>query len=239
MRKKWFAALILITLSAVLICGTCAAADGGNAQRTIRVVGEAEITASPDFARIVLGVETTGESAKTAVQENAEITDKVINALKDFGLKENQISTGSFHVYSYQQHVDNSSDKYVTCYRVFNELQIKSDNINDVGKLVDIAINAGANQVQRISFEVENQEELMLTALINATLQARKKGEAIAQGAGITIKGIKSISEENTSYTPYRSAYAEENFSKASLQDTQIIPGDVNVRARVIAEYYF
>ncbi len=199
----------------------------------------------------MLGVETQGEKAQEAVGENARLMEEVLGALKKMGLKEDQLKTGTYQVHSYREYVEPSrsmessrskvEEEYKMLYRVYNELTITLEKLEDTGTVIDTAVRAGANQVQSIRFDRKNVEDLKLQGLQAATTQAGAKARAIAGGAGVTIKGIKSISEEMASYTPYRAPFMNEMFLKDAMAEaaTPIIPGDVNVQARVVVEYYF
>ncbi len=208
----------------------------------ISVYGEAVITAAPDIARVVMAVETRHESAKTAAEENARLTDAVIDALVKAGFDKKQVKTSGYRLISYEQPVDpqNREGKYTTVYRAYNELTVTVYDLNRVGNVVDIAIKAGANRIVSIHFELKDEEALKLQALQNATTQAKAKAVAIAQSAGVTIKGIKVIHEEMSGYSPYRVSLDQIESAKMMEQaPTPIIPGDVEVTARVNVEYFF
>lgn len=80
---------------------------------------------------------------------------------------------------------------------------------------------------------------MKLQALQNAATQAKAKAAAIAGSSGVVIKGIKVIHEEMSGYTPYRAAVEESAKMMDAAGPTPILPGDVEVTARIKAEYYF
>jgi uncharacterized protein YggE len=244
-RKKTMvkvSGLLLLTAIFFMVAGTPSSVQANPAETegTISVYGETVITATPDLARIVLAVETTHESAKTATEENARLMEAVINALVKSGLDKKQLKTSGYRVYSYNEPIDPANrDNYVTLYKASNELNITLRNLNETGNVIDTAIKAGANRVLAVWFELENAEALKLQALKYATAQAMTKANAIAKSAGITTKGIKAIREEGSSYTPFRAEDENLNMKMAGGASTPILPGDVEVMARVNAEFYF
>ncbi len=216
-----------------------AGANPSEQSNIISVYGEAEISVQPDSARVILAVETTHEQAKTAVEENARISNAVLEALAKQGLDEKQCKTSGYQLNSYSQQIDpKNGGKYVTKYRAYNELNISLSNLDEVGSIIDTAVKAGANRVHSVQFERKDAEALKLQALQDATLQAKTKAEAIARGAGIAIKGVKVINEEMSGYYPYRAAM-NENLKVMEAASTSILPDDVEVTARVRADYYF
>lgn len=253
-KNIFLAAAVVILLFTALLWGTSgmnvATAENEGPERIIRVFGEAEISAPPDRAVIVLGVETKGEQAGETVAENARLMEEVVKALQQKGLKKDQLKTGNYHVHSYREYFEPSRSmdplrpkaepEYKDIYRVYNELSVTLEKFEETGTVIDTAVRAGANQIQSVRFERKNVEDLKLQGLKAATTQAGAKGRAIAASAGLTIKGIKSISEEMSSYTPYRAPLMEDSLKIIGAgADTPIIPGDVNIHARVVVEYYF
>ncbi|MGF7184661.1 hypothetical protein GGQ84_000745 [Desulfitispora alkaliphila] len=247
MQKKLMLSLlgVLIIFSAgwgLLSQGNSEAiAASTNQDRLIRVTGEAEVSVEPDRAQVVLGVETSNETAETATKENAQLTEELVNALKEFGLEGDQIKTSGYRVHSYREPIGGGREnpEYKNVYKAINELQMTVDKLDEVGKVIDVAIKNGANQVNSVQFIVNDTEAVKMQALQKATLQAKAKAEAIAGAADINIKGIKTITEEGGSYSPYRADYMREMAAEAKAVSTPIIPGDVEVRARVLVEYYF
>ncbi len=204
----------------------------------IQVNGDATVSIAPDVAYISLGVETQNRLAESASQENAAIMNKVITALKEFGLTDQEITTSGYYIYSYQQGDYNSDPvSYYTIYHVRNQVNVKTDQLQNVGAIIDLAIKAGANQVQGITFDHENKAELKLTALQNATKQAQAKAEAIAEASGVTIKEIIRITEQSASYAPYTEAVVFKASGDAST--SPINPGDVEVTGHVVVEFAF
>lgn len=236
-KGLWVIGCALLLIAGVMIAANFdfdAAAQTTDSSGVIRVSGDAVVTTAPDTAYITLGVETRDNLAEKASQQNAEYMSKIIAALKQFGLSDKEITTSGYYIYSYQEGEQRTSTVYV----VRNQVNVRTNRLEEVGTIIDLAIKAGANQVQGVTFDTENKADLQLTALENATRQARDKAEAIAKAAGVTIKEIVSITEQSETYAPYTEAVV---FRAASLDSakTVINPGDVEVRARVIVEYRF
>lgn len=243
-KKVIITAIGLLLLTAVLLPGlvvpSSAGANPGEEYGTISVYGEAVLTAQPDSAQVMLAVETTHDLAKSAAEENARLTNAVLEALAASGIDEKQLKTSGYRLNSYNQQVDpQNREKYITKYRAYNELNVSLHNLDEVGNVIDTAIQAGANRVLSVLFELKDAEDFKLQALQNATTQAKAKAAAIARSTGVTIKGIKVIHEEMSGYTPYRAVVEESVKMMDAASPTPILPGDVEVTARVNAEYYF
>lgn len=231
--------LLLVALFAVSGCGTQVNTGANGEPRLIQTHGEAEIKAEPDLARIGLAIETRSSSAEQAVGENARLANAVFEALKGFGLTEDEIQTGTYQLYSYREWYDErpAGEETIT-YQAVNEVIVSTNRIEEVGEMIDLAVRAGANSINYINFELENPQELQLQALKAATEQTEIKAEAIAESAGERISGLYRIREERTDYMPYM-ARQEMAADMGMETPTPIVPGEVTVKAMVTAEFAF
>ncbi|KUK85557.1 MAG: hypothetical protein XE03_1991 [candidate division TA06 bacterium 34_109] len=245
-KNTFFTFFFILVVVIIVLFGypanitTAYAANQG--QKIIQTYGEAELTAPADLAKISLAIETRSSSANEAVEENARLANKVLEALLDYGLPEDNIKTSSYRLYSYRerQETNSGTEQEQVYYQATNEMLISTTQLDTVGEIIDLAVKAGANNINYINFELSDPQELMLQALKMATKQARRKAEAIAEGADETIQQLYSIREERTSYTPFR---LEDTMLKremiASVAPTPISPEAVIIRASVMAEFSF
>jgi uncharacterized protein YggE len=67
--------------------------------------------------------------------------------------------------------------------------------LGDAGKLIDVAIKAGANEVQGPEFTLANSDAALDEARTAAVATARARAELYAKAAGLKVKRIASISE--------------------------------------------
>jgi len=240
-NKKMIGAVVLVILTVFLVsgCGTQSTVVTSEAPRIIQTYGEAEVKAEPDQARIGIAIETRGSTADKAVEENARLANAVIEALKGFGLSEDEIKTGSYSLYSYREWFDGRlPGEAIITYQVTNEVVVTTTRLEEVGEIIDISAKAGANNINYINFELKNPQELQIQALKLATTQAASKAEAIAESAGEKISGLYRIREERTDYMPY--VYRQEvSVDMGMGAATPIMPDEVVVRAMVTAEFSF
>lgn len=242
--KKIYQVLVLVIIVGVLSGTTSTFASGfmGIPERSSRlnVNGSAVISVAPDTAYISLGVETSDPSAEIASAENAERMAKVLAALKGLGLTEREIATKGYNIYSYTQVLNRGTKEEVnvTTYQVQNKIEIVTKNLEQVGKIVDVAVKAGANQVQGITFDLADKQELQLKALENAIKQAKGKAEVMAAAAGIELGGLVSLNEDYASYAPTYDTMIMRSQALASAE-TSITPGDVEISAKVSLIFWF
>ena len=231
--------ILMLAVFAVGGCGTQVNTGMAEEPKVIQTYGEAEVKSEPDLVRISLGIETRSDSAEQAVEENARLANAVFEALKGFGLTEDEVKTGYYQLYSYREWFDErpTGEEAIT-YQAINEVIVSTNRIEEVGDMIDIAVRAGANNINFINFELENPQALQLRALQAATEQAEMKAGAIAESTGERISGLYRIREERTDYMPFiaRQEMADDTGMGST---TPIAPDDVTVKAMVVAEFAF
>src|SRR5215207_10787472 len=72
--------------------------SNASSNSTLSVVGNAQTMVRPDKVTLSLAVETTNTTANAALNANSEAMNKVLNALKAAGIRENETSTSFFNI---------------------------------------------------------------------------------------------------------------------------------------------
>jgi len=203
-----------------------------NRPNTISISGTGIVWATPDIAQVSISVVTESTSATEAQQNNAAITTKVIQALMDAGVSKEDIKTISYSLsprYSYD------GKQTLVGYECRNMIAVTTKNTSEVGKLIDVAVGVGANEVGGVFFTVseEKRAQLMTDAIKKAVGDADAKAQAIASALGVTITG-KSYASISPMYQPYGVVYEV----KAS-EPTPIIPGELQLTVTVQVDYTF
>jgi uncharacterized protein YggE len=214
---------------------------GSETTKTISVTGAGVVSATADQATLNIGVEVTEETAGEAITGNAELMAAVIEALKNNGISEDDIKTTSYNVYP--QYDWSEDGRKLIGYTVTNMVQVTVKDIDNVGNIIDVAGEAGANSINGISFGLseEKMAELKEDAYVLALGDAQDKADLIAGTLGLTISGVQSVTE--SSYVPVRTymEYAETGMDMAmsSRAPTPIVSGDLSVSVNVHIVFLF
>ncbi len=140
-------------------------------------------------ARRVLKAGAAGYLTKRSAAE------ELIQAIRDFGVEANDIRTTNFSIYPMDRFDPStglpSGEKV---YAVDNTVYVTVRNLETLGDLLDTAVQAGANTVNSIQFDVEEKDEALQQARAEAVEDARNQAQALAQAAGLTLGEIRSIS---------------------------------------------
>ena len=80
-------------------------------------------------------------------------------------------------------------------YRVNNMVQVTLRDMAAVGDVIDAAVEAGANNVWGVSFDLENTDALEEQAREAAVNNARARAESLAELNGVEVGEVIAISE--------------------------------------------
>lgn len=169
--------------------------------QTISVTGTGRVTLAPDRVSFTVGVETTAATVTEAVDQNNRKTGDVIAALKRAGVGEKEIRTSNFSIFPQQDYQEGRRPRIVG-YQVVNNITVTRDKTSDVGRLLEAAINAGANQVHGIGFSVADSARGRDQGLQAAFNDARAKATVLAKAAGRTLGEAIAIVEGSAPQPP-------------------------------------
>ncbi|OCA98257.1 SIMPL domain-containing protein [Clostridium beijerinckii] len=168
----------------------------------LKVIGKGTVSVKPDLAEIVVGVITEDLQLEVAQEENAKITQEVINSIRALGIPLKNIQTEN---YSIRPNYDYINGKQVfRGYEVINNLKILISNINNVGEVIDTAVSNGANSLTGIIFIVSDETKYYYEALRRALQDAQNKARVLADQLKVKLNIIPiQINEQNeTTSTP-------------------------------------
>ena len=207
-----------------------------NQEQGIIVSGEGKVSAAPDVATISMGIEAQALTVVEAQAQAADAMNKVIQALKDDGVADNDIQTQYFSI-SPVTRWDESQQREITLgYRVSNTVIVKIRNIGAVGPIIDNVVTAGGDltRINGISFSVDDPTSYYNEARKEAVVNAAAKAQQLADLTGVTLGKPMQISESSGYYPPpiYMKGGAMD-----SAASTPIVPGEVDITLSVQIAY--
>lgn len=201
----------------------------------IKVSGEGELAVQPDTASVNLGVITEKKELIAAQQQNSQESAKVIDSLVSLGISKEHIQTFDYRIesnYDYEQ-----GKQIFRGYKITHILQVKIDDLSTIGKVVDTAVQNGVNYVSNVQFKVKNKDAYYQQALKLALSNSLQKAITIAGSLNVTLMQTPIlVVEGGPTIQPF--SYQTEAMVKG-IASTQIEPGQIIVRASVLAEYHY
>ena len=162
--------------------------------RNIAVSGTGKVYLTPDIATISFGVHNEDESATRAVESNNAQAKEVTDVLLEIGVEEEDIKFSNFNIYP-EQRFDESRNQSSTIYVVDNTVFVSVRELNNLGAIMGSVVEAGANSIFGIQFDVADKTQALSEARKLAVDNAQGKAEELAQAAGVTLGEIQSINE--------------------------------------------
>lgn len=171
--------------------------DVDEPQRTLSVSGSGTASGRPDTAMVTLGVETEAEEAAPALSLNNEQMQALIDALTEAGIAEENVQTQVVRLQPrYQQSEPQAQGTpELVGYRAVNLVEVRVEELDSLGEILDAAVQAGGNRVENIRFEITDSAELEEQAREAAWNDALGKAEQLAELAGAELGPVLTISE--------------------------------------------
>ncbi len=216
-------ALVIVSVFAITRPTVISNGAQNSAQRIITVNGVGTVETAPDEAILILAVNNQAITADQAAKDNANIMSQVMAAILSLGITKDGVTTVDYSltpVYSQPNECVTTTagpsppqPQPFTCttttpqligYAVRNAIQVTVKDMNSIGKVLDSATGAGANEIGGISFTFTSSTyaNLQNQALQKAIQDASGQAQTIATGLGVRITGIISVNPAYV-YQPY------------------------------------
>lgn len=245
MRNKFIVLGLLVMAAMVSACGAldlgataASAAETSSDLRTISVNGSSQVVLEPDIAFISIGVHSEAQDAKAAVANNNQQTQAVIDALIAAGVDAKDIQTNNFSIYP-QDRYSPTGEVLEKFFSVDNTVSVKMRDLDGLGDLLDAAVEAGANTIYGISFDLEDKQEAIAQGRGAALENARQQAEQLAEAAGVTLGQVHSISSYSS--VPYPMAYDVRGLggggSGEAASSVPITPGQLTITVEISVVY--
>lgn len=206
------------------------AAEADKGMRTVSVSATGSVSAEPDVAYVSTGVVTEADTAKEALARNSAAMAKLIDGLKAMRIAPKDIQTTTINVEPRYSQPKDGRASAINGYRVVNQVRLVVRDVKRLGEILDQAITLGANQINRIAFDVDNAENLKDDARKKAMENARRRAELYAKAAGAQLGQVVRIAEDvRTAYRPTSSTRAALSAEVPIEGGTRLLDVEVHV----------
>jgi uncharacterized protein len=203
MKSKLLLTIIsLVTIFALAACSTpvgapVAAATPKEMNGTLTAQGTGKVILTPDVAYISIGVESRADQVAVALSMNNTQAANIADVLRGMGVEERDIQTSAFSVYPMQEY-NPMGEMTGIVYVVSNTVSITVRDLHSMGELLDAVVQAGANNIHSIQFDVENKELAIKEARRLAIADARQIAQELAEAAGVELGGLMNMNVYST-----------------------------------------
>jgi uncharacterized protein YggE len=186
--------VLALTMSPALACQ-----HDGPPPRLVTTQGHGEVKARPDSLTVSATVDTRQPTLAAARAENNRKAQSVIAALKALNIPGLKLETRYISVYPIQDEPQRGRLPRVIGYQANNSVEATVtgapvDKLGEYGsRILDTALNAGANQTGGIRFFIADMAAARTQALELAVKDAQRNADAMARAANITLSGVYSL----------------------------------------------
>lgn len=167
-------------------------------ERYVIMSGEGSVKAVPNIADVSGGVTTRARHAGDALHANSDAMAKVVVALKALGVTDKEITTTNFSFEPQYETDDKGSrdpSNRVVGYTVSNEINVTLSDLSKAGDVLDVLIEAGANDSASISFDIKDRHALEMQARAEAGRDALERAQTYARQVGAELGPVRTIRE--------------------------------------------
>ncbi len=236
--RPMLAMLCTLALAGLAPIGIATAAEDEQKPRLMSLTGEGEVTAAPDMAVLSIGVVSEDRTARQALFANTRAMTALVDAMKQAGVEPKDLQTSGFNVtpkYSRPRRTQSGPQPApeIVGYTVRNTLSIRIRDLKSAGEILDQAVSLGSNAISGLTFTVAEPKPLQNAARKAAIADALEKAKLYADGAGITLGPIQSITEAGGGRPPRPMAMARAQAEVAFDSAVPIEAGELTYRAQV------
>lgn len=169
---------------------------GGLQAQVLTVVGEGSVAVVPDMATISVGVTSDASTAAEALDDTSVVTGELLTLLSEIGIEPFDMQTSGVRLAPlYSKSGSSISGQGISGYRAENTVRVHVRNLADLGVILDDIVANGANQLNGVSFGLQEPGPALDEARQAAVTDALRKGALYAAAADVALGPIQSISE--------------------------------------------
>lgn len=228
------AALLALALAPLAVL----AAD--DRPRTVSVAGNGEVTAQPDIAHVTLGVEARKPTMAEARTEVAKTVDRVLGLTRELRIDPKLVNATRLQVQPEYSWNEKDRKRVLLGYLVSRQVQVELRDLDQLGPLLERAVDAGVNQVNDPLLDSSRRKALEREAMAKAVEDARLNAETLARAAGARLGAVRTISGSSSApvMPMYRGAVAMADMAAAPPPpEAPYEAGDMKFSAAVNAEF--
>ncbi len=183
----------MLASTLVLSAAPALAQDDAPGRLSLSATGEVNIT--PDMATVQSGVVTEARSAAEALNANSRAMNRVFAALEAAGIERQDIQTSNLQINPVWSNYSAGEERRITGYQATNTVTARVDELETLGATIDALVSSGANQIQGVTFGVEDDSTARRQARLRAVAELRETAELYAGALGIELDGLIEFSE--------------------------------------------
>jgi len=120
---------------------------------------------------------------------------------------------------------------------VNNTVTVTVRDLENVGSVLDAAVQAGANNINGIQFDIADREAAQQQAMTAAMENAQARAEVLAESAGVQLGDILSLQSYLGSSTPVPYGKGYDMAVQEAAMSVPVSPGEMQIMVDVSVVY--
>lgn len=223
----------------------CNAAESSLKDNTphIAITGSASEEIAPDRAMIALSVVTERPTAEEAAAENAKAAKAVVDEILAQGMDVKDVRTAGVFLspFSVEERDPRGgpTPRVRKGFRARNDIEATIRSIDNTGRIAQRLIDKGANNIQRVTFDVSDAEARLEHLRVEAIKDALHRAELLVEAIGLRLGRVLEINPEPevADAAPQHFQTRGELAEARTLEAIPIQPGLRKLSARVTVSW--
>ncbi|MFF2045459.1 SIMPL domain-containing protein [Kitasatospora sp. NPDC058170] len=195
----------------------------------VSLSGSASVDATPDIAHLRLAIRETRLKPGEAFEVARGAVNRVREALRRHRVPDAAVSASRLNLQSSWSFA--GGERHFLGYECTASFVIELRELDSLELLLIDAVEAGANQVDGVEFDVSAKAELQAQARREAVAAAREKAEQYAQAAGVRLGPVVHITDVNPNELP---AGFRLHAGGGGGGEAALAPGKISISAVVV-----
>ena len=168
--------------------------------RVLTVTGNAESQEKNQIAKFSAGMSAVNMDRDVAVKEVNTKIEAITKAVKEFGIKDEDIITQSMSIYQMQEsfYENGTQRQKPGQWSVNNNIEVTLRDVERANTLADLLSKSGATNVWGPNFQLDRSDKAADSLMEAAIEDAKVKAEAIAKATGSSLGRVISVNESYT-----------------------------------------
>jgi hypothetical protein len=235
----WIRQFLVTGLAVAAMFSNTAVRAESPSPRVVTVSGQGEVSAPPDVAHVTLGVESRRLTLAEARSEVAKTVDRVLTLCGDLKIDPKLVNATRLQVQPEYRWNEADRRQVLLGYLVSRQVQVELRDLEQLGTLLERAVDAGVNQVGDPMLDSTRRKDLERQAMGLAVQDARQNADTLARAAGVKLGPIRVLNASSAPHVVplYRSKMVMADAAAAPAPEATYQPGEMKFSATVAAEY--
>jgi hypothetical protein len=164
----------------------------------ITVTGTGRVAVPPDLTVVDVGAEARAPRLADATAEVERRITAMLAAVRALGVKAADVRTVAYAIDPIASAPrPGEASAHITGYRVTNVVRMRTGDLAAVGRILDAAVQAGANVIRGLSLTLADPAPAESRARAAAAQDAASRARRLAEAAGVRLGPLVSLTESS------------------------------------------